>query len=533
MKMNLFKASLVALACFAVGACSTTVVDNSKAIQAQKQLQAKGVSYNSASFITCASSGDIDNLKLFLDGGMDVNTYYSSTALSAASANGKTDVVKFLLDNGANPNIQTFYGTALILAIKNNHADIVQLLLAAKANPNAESSDGHSALSVAAFTGNQEVIASLVAAGAKIDNVEPVTATTPLSSAAYYGKKDAVAALIKAGANVNYTDNRGLTVIDWSQMGSYNDITKMLIDNGATLNSSKNGGVPMAMLAAMAHQDTEMIAYLVGKGVSVNGTAFGKMPIIAWCAKEGLQKSGLELIKLGADTSAKDSVSGSSAIDYAIMFGEVDLAKALDPSIDTSKVAANASPDPNLRSQQQVIQDYVNDQYYEGTGNTAPQGGGMDYTAAISDSTYKQDQPSTTVMPLYSTGGTDVNGNPTPIQPLYKASGTEQGMQPATTQQTSNNPPAVQNLENILTDQVNSDTQLMGDLRNDPVFKNDASMTSDGKTATVSGLTDASVIGSGGTSFQDFDKQISNDMSTIDTSLNTTPSTTTPPADQK
>lgn len=518
MKMNLFKASLVALACLAVGACSTTVVDNSKAIQAQKQLETKGVSYSSASFITSASAGDIDSLKLFLDGGMDVNTYYSSTALSAASANGKTDAVKFLLDNGANPNIETFYGTALILAIKNNHADIVKILLAAKADPNAASSDGHSALSVAAFTGNAVVITALIDAGAKIDNVEPVTATTPLSSAAYYGQKDAVAALIKAGANVNYTDNRGVTIVDWSQIGSYNDITKMLIDNGAILKPSKSGGVPMAMIAAMAHQDIEMIAYLVGKGVSVNGTAYGKMPIIAWCAKEGLQQSGLELLKLGADTTAKDSVSGSSAIDYAIIFGEVDFAKALDPSIDISKVAANASTDPNLRSQQQVIQDYVNDQYYQGTGNAAPQGGGMDYTAAISDSTYKQDQPAKKVRPL---------------EPMYNAGGTETGMMPATQPTSANNPPAVQNLENVLTDQVNSDTQLMGDLRNDPVFKNDASMTSDGKTATVSGLTDASVIGSSGSSFQDFDKQISNDMSTIDTSLNAAPSTATPPADQK
>lgn len=515
MKMNLFKASVVALACLAVGACSTTVVDNSKATQAQKQLENNGVSYNSASFISCAGSGDVNSLKLFLDAGMDINTYYSSTALSAAAANGKTDAVKFLLDNGANPNIETFYGTALILAVKTDRPEIVKMLLAVKANPNAISADGHSALSVAAFTGNSEIITALIDAGAKIDYIHPVTGTTPLSVAAYYGQKDAVATLIKAGANVNYVDYRKVSVVDWSQMGSFNDITKMLIDNGATLKNSKSGGVPMAMIAALAHQDTEMIAYFVGKGISVNDTAFGKMPLVAWCAKTGLQKSGIELIKLGANTTARDPISGSAAIDFAIMLGEVDLAKAIDPSINTSAVSANASTDPNLRSQQQVIQDYVNDQYYQGTGNTAPLGGGMDYTAAISDTTYKQDQPATKVMPLYSTGGT------------------EPGMMPAIKPTSANNPPAVQNLENILTDQVNSDTQLMSDLRNDPVFKNDSSMTTDTKTATVSGLEDSSVIGSGGTSFQDFDKQISNDMSTIDTSLNTAPSTTPPPADQK
>lgn len=512
MKMNLLKASVVALACFAVGACSTTVVDNSQAIQAQKQLQSKGIAYNSSNFISCASAGDLGSVKLFLDGGMDINTYFSSTALSAASSNGKVDVVKFLLDNGANPNIETFYGTALVVAIKNaNNLEIVNMLLAAKADPNAISSDGHSALSVAAFTGNGQIITALVNAGAKVDYMHPVTKTTPLSTAAYYGKTDAVLALIKAGANVNYTDNRGMTVLDWSSIGSFDEITKILIDNGASLTPTKGDGVPTVMIAALAHQDIDMINYLVGKGIGVNSMVFGKMPMLAWCAKNGLQQSGLELLKLGANPSAKDSVSDSTALDFAIMLGEVDLAKALDPSINTSQVSANASADPNLRTQQQVIQDYVDDQYYQGAGSTTPAGGaGMDYTAAISDTTYKQDQPTTTkIMPLYSNA--------------------EVGMQPAAAQPTSqNNPPAVQNLENVLTSQINSDTGLMSDLKNDPVFQSDDSTTANSNTATVSGLQDSSVIGSGGTSFQDFDKQISTDMSTIDTSLNTAP-----PADQK
>lgn len=511
MKMNLLKASLVALTCITVGACSTPVVDNSQANQAQKQLEQKGVAYNPASFISCAGSGEIDCIKLFLAAGMDVNVYFSSTALSAASANGKTETVKYLLDNGANPNIVTFYGTALVLAVKNNHVDIVKILLAANANPNAISSDGHSTLSLAAFTGNPEVVTLLANAGAKVDFIHPVTGATPLSTASYYGKADAVRALIKAGANVNYTDNRGFTVLDWSQIGSYDEVTKILVENGATITPEKNSGVSKAMIAALAHQDTDMIKYLIEKGIDKNANAY-TMPMLVWCAKNGLDKSAIELIQLGADINAKDPVAGSTALDYAVMYGEINLAKAIDPSINTSLVAANSAADPNLRTQEQVIQDFVNDQYYQsGANDSTP---AVDYSKALTDTSYTTDRPMTRLVPLYNTGVTG------------------QGTLPASNPASQDSTPAVKNLQNVLSDQLNSDTQLMSDLRNDPVFKNDASMSSDTKTTTVSGLNDANVIGSNSASFQDFDKQISQDMSTIDNSLNT-PSTAVPPADQK
>ncbi len=485
MKMNLFKASIVALTCLAVGACSTTVVNNSKELQAQKQLEAKGVAYNTSNFISSAGAGDMDSVKLFLEGGMDINAYFSSTALSAASSNGKVDVVRYLLQNGANPNIETYYGTALVVAVKNaKNLEIVNLLLAAKANPNATSSDGHSVLSVAAFTGNPEIITALVNAGANVNYMHPVTGATPLSVAAYYGQKDAVLALIKSGANVNYVDNRKMSILDWSQISSFDDISKILIENGASLNPLNTDAVPVAMIAALAHQDTEMVSYLIGKGVSVNGLAFGKMPILTWCAKNGLQQSGIELIKLGADTSSKDKVSGSTALDFAIMLGETDLAKALDPSVNISAVSANAAADPNLRPQKEVIQDYVNNQYYQGSGAA---GGGMDYVAAISDTSYKADVPAATT--------------PAPAMPV--------------------NPPSVQKFDDTLADQVNSNS-IADDLKTDPVFKNDA---------TPNSPLDSS---SSGSSFQDFDSQISNDMNSIDTSLNKAPSTATPPpADQK
>jgi len=507
--MKLLKASAIALACIALGACSTSKIYND---QARKQLEAKGVAFTPSSFIDSASKGNLADVKLFINAGMDVNVYYSSTALSAASAHDKLDVVKYLLEQGADPNIETFYGSALTVAAKNGHLDVVQTLLAAGADPNVDSSDGHSTLSVASFDGNPQVIADLVNAGAEVDYVHPVTGATPLVTASYYGKKDAVLALIKAGANINYVDIRGMSVLDWSQVGSNDEITKLLIENGANIENDKHGGVGKVIIFALSHQDTDMVKYLVQKGIDPNGRAFGSMPLLVWCAKNGLQQSGITLIGLGAKISAVDPVSGSSALDYAIMNGEVDLAKAIDPSINTKLVAANSATDLNLRTQQQVVQDYVNDQYYQ-TDATGP---AVNYQSALNDTGYSKDEKTPTkLMPLYSDQG-DLKDSLNPSN----ASGAD-----------TQDVPAVQNLENVLTTQLASDTQMMHDLRSDPVFQGNESMTSDTKTNTVPGLDDANVVSDNNASFQDFDKQISQDMNSIDQSVNT--QSTPPPADQK
>ena len=370
MKKELLRVCVVALISLSIGACTATTVDNSKANMARQQLAEEGIPFCSQALSHFAEAGHVATIQQLLDAGMDVNTADGgATALMVAVAYQKPDVVRYLINHGADVNINTYHGTALSVAARNGNVDIARILLQNGANPNAVVMDGYTPLLIAALYNRSEVIKALVEFGAKIEYTHPMTSYTALTAAAYYGQKDTAITLIKLGANVNYVDangyvdTEGLSVLDWSQIGSHDDITKALIANGAKVEMKKDNTVPRVMLAALAHENIPMIDFLVNKGISVNGF-HGKMPIIVWCARCNLSNSAMELIKLGADISAKD-IDGRTALDWAIINGQKKLAQSINPKIDVSKI--NISEDINTMSQSALIGELVNDQYYQST----------------------------------------------------------------------------------------------------------------------------------------------------------------------
>lgn len=364
MKKKLLRVSVAALAFLVVGACTATKVDNSKANITREQLAVEGIPFSSEALLYFAAKGDVAKVQQFLDAGMDVNAAGgSATALMVAVAYQKLDVVRYLINHGADVNVNTYHGTALSLAAWNGNADIARTLLQNGANPNDVVIDGYTPLMIAALNGKTEIIKVLAEFGAKIEYIHPVTSKTPLTTATYYGQKDAAITLIKLGSNVNYIDTNGFSALDWSQMGSYDDITKALVANGAKIEMKKNNTVPHVMLAALAHENLPMIDFLVDKGISVNAF-YEKMPIVVWCARCNVPNSAMELIKLGADVSAKD-IDGHTALDWAIMQGQKKLAQAVDPKIDVSKIVL--PEDPNTLHQATLVGELVNDQYYQGT----------------------------------------------------------------------------------------------------------------------------------------------------------------------
>lgn len=69
----------------------------------KEELKNKGIAFNADSFVQQAKKGNLEDVKLFLNAGMDVNINdkYGVTALIFASEGGHTDMVKLLLKNGA------------------------------------------------------------------------------------------------------------------------------------------------------------------------------------------------------------------------------------------------------------------------------------------------------------------------------------------------------------------------------------------------------------------------------------------------
>ncbi|MGZ5305994.1 MAG: ankyrin repeat domain-containing protein [Actinomycetota bacterium] len=113
--------------------------------------------------------GGVDATRLLLDRGADVDAHgrgwMTGTPLNSAAAGGHTDVARLLLDTGADPNARQASGwTPLHSAAHNGDLELVELLLARGADLGATNDDGATVLSMAAEGGSAEVVARVSAA---------------------------------------------------------------------------------------------------------------------------------------------------------------------------------------------------------------------------------------------------------------------------------------------------------------------------------------------------------------------------------
>lgn len=98
-------------------------------------------------------SGNVQQLKILIDDGLDVNTQMEGggpTGLIAAASKGHIKAIEFLIQKGADVNLQTVAGmTALMFAAMNNHHETVKLLLKNGAQKELKEKNGYTALMMA------------------------------------------------------------------------------------------------------------------------------------------------------------------------------------------------------------------------------------------------------------------------------------------------------------------------------------------------------------------------------------------------
>eukprot|EP00953_Heterococcus_sp_UTEX-ZZ885_P039712 20348-Heterococcus_DN1.PRE.1 len=219
-----------------------------------------------------AQSGNLDNVKLLLQHGADVNAV--NLVAVSSSSRVPASVVAALLEAGADVNaVDNNRLSALAAAVDLNRADVVQLFLDHGADVSITDNNGQTALFRAARNGHVSLMELLVQSGLDVSTADN-TGITSLMIAAVNGQKLAAEWLLHHGAAVDAADQKSYTALqDVSECSSSDDATmiELLLANGADVHKCSNDG--SSALDGAAHSGNIQCAkVLIAAGLDVNRT---------------------------------------------------------------------------------------------------------------------------------------------------------------------------------------------------------------------------------------------------------------------
>jgi len=195
-------------------------------------LIAKGA--NLASIHLSAYQGDLDQVRCFIEKGVDVYAMdsYGATSLHYAAGRGNKEVVDFLVARGADVNSEDKGNTTpLHRAALGGHKDVVELLIDNAANINARDQWNDAPMHYAVWSGITEVVELFVEKGAEV-NAKDEWGWSPLHYMADRNYRDMAVFLIAKGADVNAEDNWGKTPLRVAKDKGHNEIVELLKKHG-------------------------------------------------------------------------------------------------------------------------------------------------------------------------------------------------------------------------------------------------------------------------------------------------------------
>jgi len=230
-------------------------------------------SYNRTPLAWAAEHGHKEVVQLLLtQEGVDVNAenIEGRAALSLAAERGYVAVVQLLLkQEGVDVNVKDPYGnTPLSWAAAEGHEAIVQLLITQEGvDVNEEDYDGRATLLCAADRGQAAVVQLLLKQEGVDVNAEDNMGRAALSWAAEWGHEAVVQLLLKhegaavnAKSDVDATGSKGRPVPEWTPLhfasqNGHETVVRLLLDQGADVNSQATDGMtPSSLAAANNHQ---------------------------------------------------------------------------------------------------------------------------------------------------------------------------------------------------------------------------------------------------------------------------------------
>lgn len=286
-------------------------------------MRAQQASNKTVALFQAIRSGSTKELQRQLSNGADVNDSLDSySALMAATLNGSIEQMKLLIVRGAKVNYQSSDGTtALWLAAPD--WDKTKLLLDNGADPNHQIRGYGILVKLAAMPGTLKLFHLLIDKGADLKKSAPDNYL--MYNAASSGDTALLGFLIRSGFNVNDSVSFGDYPINNAEAFRTFATLKMLVDNGANVNVRQwvafgldafKGFTPL-MFAAVGH-DKPSFLYLLEHGADPNAkNKQGNTPLMLLEQSETDDpEMTLALIKHGAIVSEKNE-DGTDALYYA------------------------------------------------------------------------------------------------------------------------------------------------------------------------------------------------------------------------
>ncbi|KAI8746585.1 serine/threonine-protein phosphatase 6 regulatory ankyrin repeat subunit B [Biomphalaria glabrata] len=267
-----------------------------------KCAESKDLAKKQEAFMRAVKLGDIQNMQILLDAGLDINRVHDNkTPLMSAV---HKEVINFLLNNGADVNLKT-NTTPLINAISSGHFSESAVL---------------------------RIVDSFLKKGAILEDTDAYGCTALIASVKSRHRKMVLKYLLDMGADVNRRNKDGLTALHVASAENKFDCAKALLKYGADVNLKCNAGCSPLHNAM---QNERLVALFLEYNANVNATDdLGNTPLLLAVKRfEGPVKLVKLLIASGSDVNHKDH-SGMSALLVA--------AEKLNTSIMTLLLDAKA-----------------------------------------------------------------------------------------------------------------------------------------------------------------------------------------------
>ena len=267
-------------------------------------------------------------IKLLLDNSFDLKR--EPAILSYAIENSDRSIVKYLVDNGADINYQNSDGsTVLYNSIVSLDYDLFKYFL-----------DKGSKVENNSFNKKYGNII-MAAAGSKFNNSsskQPVDLVLLQNGAANSAKimNDIITNFNKNDIN-SYINGMNALII--ASGNSYIDTVRILLENGADVNSYDNDGWTSLMYAAN-NGDIELAKLLISNNANVNIQSYDYSTALMCAIKSPIVKTRIPMIELlianKADINITDA-NGLGALNIAIMNNDMELTK-IEYAINTDNI---------------------------------------------------------------------------------------------------------------------------------------------------------------------------------------------------